>query len=198
MRGHSRADILLRYILIHKNKVAYAPGHYKKMKDFVGTEIFVHRVKNGQLQRVDHAAHRVDDTARKKPQEGAAGQRVPQGAEYAKAYPSHGDVDEGRKPLRASDPADIDDHADDGDPPYDGKQRVAEPVAQNDETDGCVGTGNQNKDHHVVQLAKYFQNIIFYGDAVVKSAGSIKRDHASDKYRHGDKSDMIGADGGLY
>ena len=158
---------LLDHIQIHKDEMADAPAHHKQVKDFMGAEMLVLRVEDRQLEGVDDTAYGVDDTARQKPQECTAGQGAPQSAEYAETYPSHSDIDERGKPLRAGDPAYIDDHADEGDSPHDGEQRIAEPVAQNDEADRCVGTGDQDKDHHMVQLAKYFQNIIFDGDAVV-------------------------------
>lgn len=189
---------LLDHIQIHKDKVADAPSHHKQMKNLMGAKMPMFRIEDLQFESIDDTAYGVDDTACQKPQECTEGQSAPQSAEYAEAYPSHGDIDEGRKPLRAGDPADIDDHADESDSPYDGKQCVAKFVAQNDEADRCVGTGDQDKDHHVIQLAKYLQNIIFYCDTVIEGAGSIECDHASNKYRHGDKSGRVGADSGLH
>lgn len=63
--------ILLSHIQIHKDKMAHAPAHHEQMKNLVGTEIFVLRVKDGQFQRVDHTAHRVENASRQKPQKGA-------------------------------------------------------------------------------------------------------------------------------
>ena len=45
-----------RYKYIHNNKVADASGHDKQMKDFMGAEVFMVRVKDWELQRIDHSA----------------------------------------------------------------------------------------------------------------------------------------------
>lgn len=69
-------DMLMRaassHIQIHEDKVAYASAHHKQMKNLMGAEIFVPGVKDGELQRIDHAAHRIENAAREKPQESAS------------------------------------------------------------------------------------------------------------------------------
>ena len=41
--------ILLSHIQVHKDKMAHASAHHEQMKDFMGAEILVFGVKNGQL-----------------------------------------------------------------------------------------------------------------------------------------------------
>ena len=38
-----------RHIQIHKDKMAHAPAHHEQMKNLVGTEVFVLRIKDGEL-----------------------------------------------------------------------------------------------------------------------------------------------------
>lgn len=68
---------VLCYIQIHKYKVADASAHHKQMENFVGTEIFVLGIKDGQLQGVYNAACRIDDAACKEPHKGTARQCAP-------------------------------------------------------------------------------------------------------------------------
>ena len=56
-----------RHIEIHENEVAHAPTHHEQVKDFMGSEILVFRVKNRQLSRVDATARSVENAAREKP-----------------------------------------------------------------------------------------------------------------------------------
>ena len=57
----------LSHIGIHKDEVAYASGHDKKVEDFVGAEILVPGVKNGEFQGIYDTAHRVQDSSGQKP-----------------------------------------------------------------------------------------------------------------------------------
>ena len=59
----------LSHIQIHKYKVTDASAHDKQMKDFMGTEVLMPVIENRQLQRIDHTADGVDDTASQKPEE---------------------------------------------------------------------------------------------------------------------------------
>ena len=58
---------LSRYICIHKDKVADTTSHDEQMEDFMGAEIFVMGVEDGEFQRIDHAAYSVDDAACQEP-----------------------------------------------------------------------------------------------------------------------------------
>lgn len=53
----------LCHIQIHKYEVADAAAHNKQMKDLMGTEVLMPVIENRQLQRIDHTADGVDDTA---------------------------------------------------------------------------------------------------------------------------------------
>ena len=44
------------YKCIHHNIVAQTAAHDKKVENFMGSEIFMPGVKQGQLQSIDHAA----------------------------------------------------------------------------------------------------------------------------------------------
>ena len=58
---------LLCYIEIHKDKVAYASGHDKQVKDFMGAKVPVFCVKAGKFECVDYASCCIEDTTGKKP-----------------------------------------------------------------------------------------------------------------------------------
>lgn len=60
------------HIKIHEDKVAYASAHHKQMENLMRTEIFVPGVKDGELQRINHAAHRIENAACEKPEESAS------------------------------------------------------------------------------------------------------------------------------
>lgn len=60
------------HIKIHEDKVTHASAHHKQMENLMRTEIFVSGVKDGELQRIDHAAHRIENAACEKPQESAS------------------------------------------------------------------------------------------------------------------------------
>lgn len=124
----------------------------------MGAEIAEPAVEHRQLQRVDHAAHGVDDAAGQQPAEGAARQGVDEAFEGDHADPAHGDVDHGGKPFGAGNPYGVDDHAHDGDGPHQAKEQPAGFVAQHQQADGGVGSGDEDEDHHVIHLA---QNLIY-------------------------------------
>lgn len=65
--------------------MANTSAHNKEMKNFVGAEIFVKRVENGELQGIDYTADRVNNAACKKPAESSVRERAPKGSEYQKA-----------------------------------------------------------------------------------------------------------------
>ena len=54
---------------IHDDKVACAAPHNKQVKNLMTSKVFVFIVKEWQLQRVDDAAHSVDDSSGKEPSE---------------------------------------------------------------------------------------------------------------------------------
>lgn len=70
IRIHGR--VASGHIQIHEDKVAHASAHHKQMENLMGAEIFVSGVKDRELQRIDHASHRIENAACEKPKEGAS------------------------------------------------------------------------------------------------------------------------------
>jgi len=136
--------------------MAEASAHDEEMEDLVGAEIFVFRVEDRQLQRVDHAADGVDDTAGQQPCKGGRRESRNDLADRHDAHPAHRDVDHGGEPLRAVDPEGVDDDAHDGDAPYQGQHPVAGLISEDDQAHRRVGSGDQDEDHHVVDLPENF------------------------------------------
>ena len=58
---------LLKYKGVHYNEVAHASAHYEEVEDLVRTEVFMAVIEDWELQCIDDAADRVDDTACQKP-----------------------------------------------------------------------------------------------------------------------------------
>ena len=139
----------------------------------MGAEEFVLSVKNGKLQGIDHTADGIDDTACQKPAEGSMREHVPECSEDTETYPAHGNVDNGRKPLGTGDPAGFQNHAKKGDSPYYGKKCVAQLSAEDDQTDRCIGTCDQHKDHHMIDLTKDTQRLTTDIQRVISGACSI-------------------------
>ena len=94
----------LNHIKIHKNKVADTSGHNEQMKYFMGTEILVFSVENRELQSVDNTADSIDDTSCKEPQKRSMRKNIPKSAEDTEANPTHGNINQRRKPFGTGDP----------------------------------------------------------------------------------------------
>ena len=174
-------EIQLYNIAEHENKVAGAAKQHKYMKDFMGTEVAVSGVKLRKLQCVDDASDGVENTADQKPQECSETQTAPQLRESKDTCPSHANVQNRREELRAIDPKQLDENADDGDAPDRDEQRDTDRTLQYKQADRCIRTGDQNGDHGMIQL---FQDAIdFYGNVkcVIDRAGGVEQDHACHK-----------------
>lgn len=57
----------LQYESVHHDKVAHASAHHEEVEDLVRTEVFMAVIEDWELQCIDDAADRVDDTACQKP-----------------------------------------------------------------------------------------------------------------------------------
>ena len=77
---------------VHHDQMAGASSHNKQMKNFMGTEPGVSGVEQRKLQRVNDAAHGVNNTAGQKPEESGGGQAVNESGKGQHADPSHGDI----------------------------------------------------------------------------------------------------------
>lgn len=75
--------------------MACASAHYKQMEDLVQAKVLPVVLKPGKLQRVDDAAHGVDDTAGQKEAEAQGRQLVEQRSNGYDTKPAHGDVHNG-------------------------------------------------------------------------------------------------------
>ena len=169
---------------IHHNKVAYTSGHDEEMEDLVRTEVFMAVIEVWELQCIDDAADRVDDTACQKPSETCPRQIVEDRHESQDTQPAHSNIDYGGKPFRAVDPAAFEDHADDGNSPYQCTEDVTGAAVKDDQAYRCIAACDHHEDHHVIH---FFQAAVHLGGGIyrmVKSACQIKQDHGEDKNTH--------------
>ena len=120
----------------------------------MGTEVFMFRIENRHFQCIDNTADCIDDASCEKPSESRFGQCVKDLGECQHTQPPHADVDYRRKPLRAGDPAGFQDHAEQGKTPDNGKQGVTKLPTKDSQADRGIGTGDQYKNHHVINLTE--------------------------------------------
>ena len=123
---------------IHHNKVAYTSQHNKDMEYFMGTKVFMFRIEDRKLQCVDHTADSVNNTACQKPSETCPRQIVEDRHESQDTQPAHSNIDYGGKPFRAVDPAAFEDHADDGNSPYQCTEDVTGAAVEDDQAYRCI------------------------------------------------------------
>lgn len=152
------------------------------MEDFVGTEIFMAGIEDRKLQRIDDASYGVDDASGQKPSECCRWKCFYNLCEGQHTNPAHSDINNGREPLGACDPAGHDDDAYDGDSPDEGQHIPAGFISQNDNADGGIGSGDQDEDHHVVNFAQELVDLRGDIQGVVDRAGRVQADHAQNKY----------------
>ena len=172
------------YKEIHYNKMAHTSQHHKDMKYFVGAEILMLRIEDRKLQRIDHTADGIDDAAGKEPSEACTGQIVEDRNKSKYTQPAHSNIDYGGKPFRAVDPAAFEDHADDGNSPYQCTEDVTGAAVKDDQAYRCIAACDHHEDHHVIH---FFQAAVHLGGGIyrmVKSACQIKQDHGEDKNTH--------------
>ena len=172
------------YEEIHYNKMAHTSQHHKDMKYFVGAEILMLRIEDRKLQSIDHTADGIDDTAGKEPSEACAGQIVEDRNKSKYTQPAHSNVDHRGKPFWAVDPAAFEDHADDGNSPYQCTEDVTGAAVKDDQAYRCIAACDHHEDHHVIH---FFQAAVHLGGGIyrmVKSACQIKQDHGEDKNTH--------------
>ena len=110
------------------------------------------RIKERELQCVYDPADGIYDASGQKPAECSGRHGGDDLADRSDAYPAHCDINAGGKPLRAVYPQSIDQDAGRCDPPHKGEEPVAGGIAQNDQADRGVGTRDQDKDHHMIDL----------------------------------------------
>ena len=165
--------------------MAEASTHDEEMEDLVGAEILMLRIEDRKLQRIDHTADGIDDAAGEEPCESGRSESGNDLADRHDAYPAHRDVDHGREPLRAVDPEGIDDNAHDGNAPDKGQHPVAGLISEDDQAHRRVGSGDQDEDHHVVDLPENFVDMFRDVEGVVDRACGVEQDHADDEDAQG-------------
>lgn len=187
-------QIILRgsHISVHHHVMAEASAHDEEMEDLVGAEIFMLRVEDRQFQRVDHTADGIDDAAGEQPCKGRWCECCHDLADCHDAYPAHRNIDHGGEPLRAVDPEGIDDDAHDGDAPYQRQHPVSGLVSENDQAHRSVGSGDQDEDHHVIDLSENFIDMFRDIEGVIDGTCGVEQDHTDDEdteslYMHGSR-----------
>ncbi len=166
---------------VHHNIMTQAASHDEKMKNFMGAKIFESGIKNRQLQGVNNPSCSVDDASGQKPDKGAFWKRSSDFPKGQDTDPSHGDINKRRDPFRTGDPERIDDHSGNGDSPYKSQQRPAGFVTQNKNAHRCIGSGNQNENHHMVNFS---ENLVYLWrniQSMINGAGCIQQNHTGNK-----------------
>ena len=153
--------------------MTYASAHDEEVEHFVGAEELMFRIEDRQLQGIDDTAHGVDDAAGQQPEKSGRGQSFQQRPEYQDTYPAHGNVDHRGKPLGTGDPAGFYDHADSGNAPDKSQQCISQLTALHNETHRCVRTGDQYKDHHMIQLPEDPETFTGEVHGMISGAGTV-------------------------
>ncbi len=185
-------------ISVHHHVMAETSSHDKQMEDFVGTKIFMSRVKNRKLQRIYDAADGVDNAAGQEPSEGAWCQGPYDLSEGGDANPAHGNVDGGREPFGTVDPQGVDKDSRSRDSPHKGQKAVSIQVSQNDQADGRVGSCNQNENHHMVNFPKKLIDLLRNIEGVIYSTCRVQENHTDNENGKGGHMKPVGMESGFY
>ena len=170
--------------------MAETAAHHKQMEDLMTAEALWKPVKYRQLQSVEDTADGVNDAAGQKPSEGCRRERCHQRLEDQNTCPAHGDIDNGAYPVRAVDDKYLKSDADKSGRPDEKEKRDTAASRQSQQADRRVGTGNEDEDHSVVNAAKQQVHLGGNVQRVIEAAGAIKKNHTSDKNRHGKNSSV--------
>ena len=165
---------------------SYAPRHTELRKNSLDLMWYLwcgtHSPLSGKYKIATFERYFIaDDTAGKEPSEACAGQIVEDRNKSKYTQPAHSNVDHRGKPFRAVDPAALEDHADDGDGPYQGTEDITGTAVEDDQAYRCIAACDHHEDHHVIH---FFQAAVHLGSGVygmVKGACQIKQDHSQDK-----------------
>ena len=77
------------YIFEHHDKMTYTSCHYKKMKYFVCSEVFVAGVKKRKLECIDYSSDSIDYSSGEKPVKGGFRQSVNNLGKRKDTHPAH-------------------------------------------------------------------------------------------------------------
>ncbi len=171
----------------HDDEMAEAAAHDKQVENFMTAEIWMGRIEKRKLQSVNDAADRIDDAAGQQPGKLCDRQCVKQLGEGKDACPSHGDIQDGRNPFRTVNPKQLQDASQKGDAPYGNQHERTGHAREHQQADRCVTAGNQNKDHHMIDLFADTVGPFRCIESVVASACTVQGDHAQCEDQHGKK-----------
>ena len=152
------------------------------MEDLMSAETRMKLIEYRELQGVDHAADRVDDPAGEEPGESGRSQGCDDLTDRHDAHPAHRDIDHGGEPLRAVDPEGVDDDSHDRDAPDEGQHPVAGTVSEDDEAYRSVSSGDQDEDHHVIDLSENFIDMFRDIEGVIDGTCGVEQDHTDDEH----------------
>lgn len=151
-----------------------------------------------ELQGVDHAADRVDDTAGEKPGKCLWAHEMINAADREDAEPAHGNVDGGIEPFWGIYPTDRQKQSGKCKTPDDSAQRSAGACRKHKHADRCIASGDQEIDHDVIQLLEQKSCLVICDDRMVKGAGTVQKDHAQNKKRAGDHGFGVSSENRLF
>ncbi len=165
--------------------MAEASAHDKQVEDLMGAEILVSGIEERKLQCIDDTADGVDDASGYEPQEGCGGEGGYQRHHGEDTEPSHGNIDQRGKTFGTGDPEGFDQDACNGGPPYENKERDACGVSKGNHADRRIASGNQNKDHHMIDFSQKPVDFFRYVQCVIDGACTVEQDHAQGKHGKG-------------
>ncbi len=142
----------LNQVSVNHNEMQQAAQQDEHVEDLVGAELGMAGIEFLAGQGVDHAADGVGNTAKEQKQESGVAYGVPQLRKCHGYGPAHHQIEHRREPLRAVDPEELDDHADDGDAPDNCQKDITGAAGQCGEADRRVTAGDQQEDGQMVEL----------------------------------------------
>lgn len=160
--------------LIHADEMADAAAHYEQMENLVRSEAPVSGIEQRKLQGVNDAADCIDDASGKQPEKTGVGEYCKELAEYGKTCPSHSDIYNRRKPFGTCDPESLQQHTDCGQHPNCDEQRPSGGWLENKKANRRIRTGNQHKNHHMVDSLKYLQCTARYVYRMIERACRVQ------------------------
>lgn len=169
------------YEEVHDDEMAGTSEHNENMKDFVGAEVFVAGIKNGNFQSVNNTADGIDDAACQQPSKAGSGERAEDRHECQHTQPSHSDIKHGRHPFGTGDPEPFQKDAEKCNGPYHCAEDITDCVMQGNEADGSVTSRNHNKYHHVVHLSQPAVDFFCGVYRMIEGTCRIEKDHSQYK-----------------
>jgi len=142
-------------------------------------------------ESVDHCACGIQNSSCQKPQKGVQTEMCPDGRQGKNTQPSHGQIQKRRNPFRTCNPERLQNDSANSHRPDGSQQNGPCFFLQHTEADRCVGTGDHDRDHHVVQLFEYSGFLLFQNNSMIYRARCIECAAGQQKYQHGNHSSGI-------